>query len=290
MKCLISIKRLRRLGNTFMLLLLSCALAACTHNQTTNKTNEKGKRIKTESHKTYSLKEVNGKYEREHTEEHINRYDKSGNIIEMKSHYLFNDTIHWTKMKYDDKGNFEETLNYTADGSVKSKTISTHHNDMKKEFMTYNGDGILIERQIDLYDENGNLTESSEYTADGKLIERLVFKGNGDECPHEGLTYNSNNVLKYRVVLENCNELGLAEKSVMYDPNGSIIMINTTKYDAKGYLVDSEAQHTEKGSIKIKYDRQFDNEGKLIKVTAYTIKDGKEVPFQESIYEYTYYQ
>ncbi|MBA3785415.1 MAG: hypothetical protein H0X15_07735 [Acidobacteria bacterium] len=146
-------------------------------------------------------------------------YDSQGNKVEERSYYpvsIIKDSNQtdtsiekyldrFTKYKYDGK-NLIQTTNYSKDGSISYKEISTYENGNLKENIGYSADakGELVRsnRNTFRYDNKGNIIEKIIYNKDDSIQSKTVYGFDEQGYKISEIIYDSNGMIKNQSALK----------------------------------------------------------------------------------------
>lgn len=233
----------------------------------------------------------------------VNKYDYNGNKIEYVFFKADGSSSDKTIFKYNEKGKCIEEYNYNSTGSLNSK--STHkYNDRGEciETNIYKTDGSLEKKLIFKFDEKGNRIEYNFYNGniyDGKVTLKYDSKGNClEQCNYspDG-SLNQKMIWKYDVKgklieennsisLKNSDDLELEEVAKIYK-NGLTNDKTTFVYNEKGNLIE-EKQYNSDGSVASKANYKYDYMGNLIEEKWFVYSEGKISDKSTVHYKYNY--
>ena len=151
------------------------------------------------------------------------KFDKKGNLIEYSDFSSEGELYSKHISTYDDNGKFIEEIKYDKDGKkVFITKIKEVENGNAREYKRYDLEGNLILKGISKYDDNHNLIESSRYKADGSLDSKIIYKYDENDNKIEYSMYKSDGTLIYQ------------DKS-KFDKNGNEVEVNY--YGSEGELM-----------------------------------------------------
>ena len=233
--------------------------------------------------------------------------DPMGNVIE-KSRWGINDNkyvMRWRLINiYDLNGKIIETSEYSGNGTLKYRQVYKYDkNGNNIRTLTEDGGDYLEGETIAKYNSAGKMIESEKRNPKGRLKEQTNIKYNSKgEMVEEGYKiFGYEEKLKYRGYVHIFN----------YDPNGNLIEMKEYiikkdsakkleisedtletktiyKYDSNDKLIEENKFYigvlgTEQLDEKIKYEdgnkviKKEYNNGTIVKMTLYEIKDGRVV-------------
>ena len=209
-------------------------------------------------------------------------------------------------MKFDGR-RMTEALNYDGSGNMWLRTVDVYDvNSLLKEELTYNGDGSLRTKKTYKRDELGHATETSEYNAQGVLLdqfkntfdgpvllttERKVYRENGSLAStrfyetakrrSEAITYQPDGSIANKTVR-------IAQQVEQYGPDGSLQKTATISTEHR--LVD-EVVLNQDGSRKRESNTpdQLDAHGNWTKLTRWQTDSQGTRPLTVAYRTLTYY-
>ena len=209
-------------------------------------------------------------------------------------------------MKFDGR-NMTEAINYDGAGTMWLRTVDIYDNRSRlKEELTYNGDGSLRSKKTFKRDELGQAIETSEYNAQGVLLdqfkntfdgpillttERKVFRENGslasmnsyeaEKRRSETITYQPDGSIANKTVR-------IGQQVEQYGPDGSLQKTATISVEHR--LVD-EVVLNQDGSTKRESSApdQLDAHGNWTKLTKWQTDSHGTLPLSVSYRTLTYY-
>jgi hypothetical protein len=102
-------------------------------------------------------------------------------------------------MNYNEDGTRQERTSYEPDGSISNRTIDLYDPDGRVlETTSFNGTGDLTARVVTTYDSRKNLLEEVSYRPDGSISSRLTFGRRGDQRTIESVSYDEHGVIRSR--------------------------------------------------------------------------------------------
>ncbi|MDX6269861.1 MAG: hypothetical protein QOD28_1084 [Acidobacteriota bacterium] len=167
-------------------------------------------------------------------------YDEQGDRIESTSFMYDGSVIFKTTYQRDAQGHMVQT-SYDGDGKLMRKTVQLVDRQGKfVGFIFYGANGELKQRSVETRGANGRLLEEAVYDAGEKLLYRKVFTYDGQGEQTEYTVYGSSgNVTQKTVWLG-----GGSFHIVSYDERGNIQVESTNKASIREKL-DSQGNWTE---------------------------------------------
>ncbi|HEX8281878.1 MAG TPA: hypothetical protein VF588_00755 [Pyrinomonadaceae bacterium] len=186
---------------------------------------------------------------------------------------------------YDNAGSEIEVSVLDGGGNLKMKVV---RHPAAGEKLTYNGDGSLRERRVEVRTSDG--TEEMVYDGGGALKERSVLMREGGVSVMK--TYKPDGTLKRSVE----NGVGGARRTVYqtYNPDGTVFgrRVSETAASNAGMDIVADNDRFNPGPRKTRETREFDARRNLSKITNYVWNEetnGYE-PSSVSYYTITYYR
>ena len=175
-------------------------------------------------------------------------FNQDGNRTDL---HIYNDKgvlIRRIVMKFDDR-RMTEALNYDGAGQMWLRIVDVYDGQkFLKEELTYNGDGSLRSKKTFVRDELGHATETSEYNAQGVLVDH--FKNNFDGpllLTTERKVYREDGSLS---LMSNYDAEKGRSEAITYQPDGSVVNKTVrTGQQIEQYGPDGSLQKT--GTISV---------------------------------------
>jgi hypothetical protein len=196
-------------------------------------------------------------------------YDNQGRKLEQ---WLFsgNSIFLVERYKYSEKSDTIEVVSYHVKGIIISKNVFIY--DFKgnlKESIYINKNGV-DEKNIYKYKENGTIIEKNEYNAEDKIKSKTIYNYDINEKLIEELYYNGNDSIhnKFNILYDDQgNQTRILQPKEKKEPGlkGLIIIIPSKyfyKYDKKSNLIEMSAYENDK--LIIKYLYKYDDFGNMI--------------------------
>lgn len=190
------------------------------------------------------------------------KYDAAGNLVG-KSRWDFDEKSKpknaWTfTFKYDDKGNMiEESASSLIGKVIGTKDVCQYGTQGNLTMSTsYDKDGKLLEKKI--YNDAGYLAESQMYSGkNGGLTMKITYK-------YDDKSQNPGKITFWNINEANSNPI----ETCIYKADGSVLNKITRKnsYDEKGNLLET-SQYNADGKLTSKETVSYDKEGNWLNKT-----------------------
>lgn len=186
---------------------------------------------------------------------------------------------------YDDAGNETEQSVFDGKGNLQTKVV---RHPAAGEKLTYNGDGSLRERRVEVKTSDG--IEERVYDGDGALKERSALVREGGVSVMK--TYKPDGTLKRSVE----HGAGGARRTVYqtYNPDGTVYGRRVTDFASDASALDIRADNDgySPGPRKTRETREFDSRRNLSRITSYVWNEaaGEYEPSVVTYYTLTYYR
>lgn len=159
------------------------------------------------------------------TERTSRKFDKNGNLVELKKFNTYKQLLHEEKIKYDKMGN---KVQHLINGNP-SNFSYTYNGDQKMvEIMEFDDNKNLLKMDVYWYNEEGLKTKWGRYNSSGTNIYKVIYTYNEDGKVTEQNNFNGAKELEY-------------QKQIEYNVNGEIVKI--IELDGQGqvqYQIDYE--------------------------------------------------
>lgn len=179
----------------------------------------------------------------------VGTLDHSGRGIESAEYSADGSVKSKTKNAYvyDKEGRVVEGVGYDEDGSIRSKFVTIYDKKNNKKVVTsYNPDGSIEGRMEYVYDEKNTRRKSFSYNADGILDEKRVFIYDESGLQREEVVYRGDGLLDFKMNFSykfdnmgNCTKLTISR--TYYDKSGgassgkSSVFTKTITYYEEGH-------------------------------------------------------
>lgn len=169
-------------------------------------------------------------------------YDSKGNLQEVR----------WSRDEtdiyiYDEKGNIIELCSYNSDNELCAKnTYAIAYNEQGNivEERTYDINNRLIHQKI--YNQIGNLTDSSSYNSDGKLVDKTTYSYDQKGVLIEKYKYTySLNKEKEEIIKYSYDDKGNKVKESYYDLTGYQRGATEYEYDTFNNIIFKKKTYEE---------------------------------------------
>lgn len=223
-------------------------------------------------------------------------YDKNGNKIQDKTFDSTGEIDYWYLYEYDEKGNVVVTKSLDNSGKLMEWNEASYDTEgtlLRKDY--FNKDGVLNGWSSYSYDKKGNLIKNESFDQDGNASGRIeytyddsgaliieayyesddnlstlyVYEYDEDGNRSEWSDYNVDGIADYKHKFDkDGNEL----EFIAFEDNGDISVWVSYEYNSYGDPICKifyEVDGTEDFRIIYEYEKEYDEEDRLIKETAY---------------------
>jgi hypothetical protein len=208
------------------------------------------------------------------------RYDANGNIVEFVTSAV-EDTVDGEainlkpskiKYKYDNEGNLTGKIDYNQNGSVEDSSFYHVDNTGNQiDYFTYKGDGTLESKLTSLYNNQGIILESNEYTK-GKLTLRNTYKYDSKFNNTEESCYWADGTLKWREAFS-YDKKGNLEEVTDYKLNGRFESRFTYKYDDKDNVIEENEYNSDTSTRHKRITSRYAANGAVVETNRFN-EDG----------------
>jgi|GEM_PF-3910542 len=211
------------------------------------------------------------------SEKTVRKFDKEGNILDIKKLDTYKNVTHHEKMKYDKLGNKVEHI---VNGNPKKYTYKYDKNKNTVEIIEYDDNGLLERMDLYWYNKDNSLVKWGRYNESGINIYKVLYYYNDDMQLVNQENYTAQNQLEFK-------------KTVLYSPDG--FEKEVVEYDGSGTVqfkitydhIDQEvAKKTEYFSDGTRTEYNYDIRNRNINKLSFYSANG-ELKHQE-MFEYNY--
>jgi hypothetical protein len=207
------------------------------------------------------------------------RYDESGNLVEEISFNARNELIQRHILSYENSLLVREVIEYSH-GKKYIKDFSFTDLGLAEQVVISDENGSFQGREVYVFDEKGNMTESFEIDEHNEEFVRHISKFNEAGLPYEEqiIRYGE---LESRIMLD-YDSAGNAVKSTHVDGNGAAYIEIDFSYDEAGRMIAAKTRYPAEESETTEIF-EYDDQNNLLLTT--TRKDGKLVFHNACAYE-----
>ncbi|MBN2214099.1 MAG: hypothetical protein JW723_07635 [Bacteroidales bacterium] len=218
---------------------------------------------------TWDYNYVNGKPSRNGVKTSYNKYDPSGNVIELIT-YKLKDTAAYETFKYNPEGKrtdylkrkgvkiaYQKTSKYNDDGLLIQESgfdgasdfqnNYEYNNEGKLEMITYHLDDRINEKRV--FEHEGDITKITVYNHADNIISYLTLRYDSNGNVVEEVVYNADN-------------LPVEKKLYVYNNDGYVI--SEVKYRGDSFYYKLTYLYNSKGELT-NIDEENPNEGRYLK-------------------------
>jgi hypothetical protein len=248
---------------------------------------EKQKKVITKNHifslTTWDYNYANGKPSKNGIKTSFNKYDQSGNVIELIT-YKLKDTMAYETFEYNNEGKrtdyvkrkgvkiaYQKTSRYNDDGALIQETGFDGASDFQNDYeynidkdleqITYSLENRINEKRV--FEHEGDITNITVYNNEDEITSYLTLKNDQNDNVVEEVVYNTDKVPVERklYVYNNDNEV-ISE--VKYRGNNFYYKL-TYLYNSKGELTNIDEENPNEGRY-LKKQFFYDEKENLIEM------------------------
>jgi uncharacterized protein YkuJ len=218
---------------------------------------------------TWDYNYVHGKPSKSGIKTSYNKYDRSGNVLELIT-YKLKDTAAYETFKYNDKG---KRTDYLKRKGVKIAYQKTSRYDDEGNLIQESGFDGTSDFQNDYEYYNDGKLERITYMLEGKANEKRIFEHNG-EITNITVYDNADNITSYLTlkhdenknvveeVVYNTEKTPVEKKLYVYNNDGDVI--SEVKYRGDNFYYKLTYLYNSKGELT-NMDEENPNEGRYLK-------------------------
>lgn len=234
----------------------------------------------------YQITEKFGDYYRSPRAKFVHVFDVTGKESEASELTNKDALVDHITYKYDGE-NLVEKICTDADGKISWKiTTSYDENGVKSEESEFNAANTLINKTI--WRVNGNQIDESYYNADGALLSKIITKNDDQGRVSEVAQYAAAGNLEQKAAYT-YNDAGKLSEISYSNGSGTQTKKVVYRFDAS-YQITEEQTYNSDNKLIVRVIFKYDDFGNIIKTTTYNVaeKFGTTVNELAGISEYSY--